>query len=290
MIRRLSISALLFLLSAAVSCKPQTRQFQLRHGQVIHTDAAQSTVVVRHNEIPGLMPGMTMEYKIKDRHALADLRAGDVIDADVVVLRDGSDFWLDGVHVTDASARTAAERAARMLKPGEAIPDVQLIDQDGNNIRLSDFKGKSLLVTFIYTRCPLPEFCPALSSRFARIHESLAKTPAAYARTHLLTISFDPKNDTPGVLRTYGLGYLHGDPSGFGHWTFAAPAPDGLKKLAEAFGLLYVDEADQISHSIDIVLIGPDGRIAKYWSDPNAKDLEAGAALLDLSRRASGSW
>jgi protein SCO1/2 len=275
--------ALVLTIVIVAACKPQTREFQLRHGQVIQTDEAKSTIVVRHNEIPGLMPGMTMEYKIKDRKAFADLQAGDIIDANVVVLRDGSDFWLDSVHVTDASARTAAERAARMLKPGQAIPDVELVDQDGKPIRLSDFKGKALLVTFIYTRCPLPEFCPALSSQFAKVHESLAKTPAAYARTHLLTISFDPKNDTPNVLRTYGLGYLHGDVSGFNHWTFATPSPDALKELAEAFGLLYVEQADQIAHSINIVLIGRDGRISKYWTDVNAKDLETALRAAQAS-------
>jgi protein SCO1/2 len=271
-LRTLVLMGTLFLVAG---CKPQTREFQLRHGQVIQTDVSNSTVVVRHNDIPGFMPAMTMEYKIKDQHSLADLQRGDVIDARIVVLRDGSDFWVDNIHVTDASARTAAERAARMLKPGQAIPDIALIDQNGKSFQLSDFKGKALLVTFIYTRCPLPEFCPALSSLFAKVHESLLKTPADYARTHLLTISFDPKHDTPDVLRTYGLGYLHDNASGFAHWTFAAPSADELKKLAEAFGLLYVEEADQISHSINIVLIGADGRVSKYWSVTNAKELEA---------------
>jgi protein SCO1/2 len=270
--RVLVLIGIVFLVTA---CKPKTREFQLRHGQVVQTDASKKTVVIRHYDIPGFMPGMTMEYKIKDPQALADLQRGDVIDARVVVLKDGSDFWVDNVHVTDSSARTAGERAARLLKPGQAIPDIELTNQDGKSFRLSDFKGKALLVTFIYTRCPLPEFCPALGSLFARVHESLAKTPAAYAHTHLLTISFDPKHDTPEVLRTYGLGYLHGDAAGFAQWTFAAPAADELKKLAEAFGLTYVEEADQISHSINIVLIGPDGRVVKYWSDTNAKDLEA---------------
>jgi len=270
--RALVLIGIVFLV---VACKPKTREFQMRHGQVVQTDTSKKTVVIRHNDIPGFMPGMTMEYKIKDQRALADLQQGDVIDARIVVLKDGSDFWVDNVHVTDNSARTAGERAARMLKPGQSIPDIALIDQNGKTFHLSDFKGKALLVTFIYTRCPLLEFCPALSSMFARVHESLAKTPAAYDRTHLLSISFDPKHDTLDVVRTYGLGYLHGDASGFNHWTFAVPGADELKKLADAFGLLYVEEADQISHSINIVLIGPDGRVIKYWSDTNAKDLEA---------------
>ena len=96
-----------------------------------------------------------------------------------------------------------------------------------------------MLVTFIYTRCPMPDFCPRLSSEFARIHNELKKDPDDYNKTHLLTISFDPKYDTPAVLRKYGLNYLDGDKSGFSHWDFASTNPDDMRRVAEAFGLEY---------------------------------------------------
>ena len=249
--------------AAAGACKPQTREFKL-HGQIVQSDVAKNTVVVKHNDIPGFMPGMTMPYKVKDRSGMLALAPGDVVDARVVVLRDGSDYWLDNVRVADSSARKGAT-PPHTLKPGERVPDLELINQDGKKFHLSDLKGKAVLVTFIYTRCPLPTFCPRLSTEFSKIHDDLAKTPGEYARTHLLTISFDPDYDKPSVLRNYGLAYLRDDSSGFAHWDFAATSPDDLHLLSEAFGLIYIEEDNQISHSMNIVLISPEGTVVKSW-------------------------
>jgi protein SCO1/2 len=121
----------------------------------------------------------------------------------------------------------------------------------------------------------MPTFCPRLSSQFARIHGALKKTPDDYRKTHLLTISFDPKYDTAPVLRKYGLAYLDDDASGFAHWDFAFTTPGDLRNLAEAFGLEYFEEDNQISHTMNIVLITPDGRVARYWSTEwTASELE----------------
>jgi len=139
-------------------------------------------------------------------------------------------------------------------------------------------------VTFIYTRCPLPNFCPRLSSQFAKIHDDLAKTPDDYRKTHLLTITFDPKYDTAPVLRKYGLAYLDEDPSGFGYWDFAFTTPVELRKLADAFGLVYIEQDNQISHTMNIVLIAPDGTVAKYWSQDWTT-----AELEDALRRQAGT-
>ncbi|MGA8539898.1 MAG: SCO family protein, partial [Terriglobales bacterium] len=114
---------------------------------------------------------------------------------------------------------------------------------------------------------PMPNFCPRLSSQFAHIHNDLKKDPADYPKTHLLTISFDPKYDTPAVLRKYGLAYLDGDASGFSHWDFASTNPTDLRQLAKAFGLEYEEEDNQISHTMSIALIAPDGKVAKFWSN-----------------------
>src|SRR5437588_13054249 len=109
----------ILLLATAVitagACKPRTREFKL-HGQVVQSDAEKNTVVVKHNDIPGFMPGMTMPYKVRDRSGLLALAPGDVVDARVVVLRDGSDFWLDNIRVTDTSARNGAT-PPHTLKP-----------------------------------------------------------------------------------------------------------------------------------------------------------------------------
>lgn len=268
--------ACLFVLSVLflAACKPATREFQL-HGQVIQSDPSQKMIVVKHGDIPGFMPGMTMPYKVKQANDAEGLRPGDVIDAKVSVLRDGSDYWLSGVRITERGNGNPAAAAVHMLKPGEHVPNLELINQDGKPFHLADFKGKAVLMTFIYTRCPLPEFCPRLTSQFARIQNDLARTPEDYARTHLVTVSFDSQYDTPPVMRKYGLAYLQDDPSGFAHWDFASARPDKLRELANAFGLVYIEEDNQISHTMNIVLIGPDGAVSKYWSaDWTAPELE----------------
>ncbi|HEY2384369.1 MAG TPA: SCO family protein [Terriglobia bacterium] len=256
------------------ACKPATREFQL-HGQVIQSDPAGKMIVVRHGDIPGFMPGMIMPYKVKQSSDASGLRPGDVIDAKVSVLRDGSDYWLSGVRITQRGGANSAPPVVHMLKPGEHVPNLELIDQDGKPFHLADFKGKAVLMTFIYTRCPLPEFCPRLTSQFARIQDDLAKTPEDYARTHLVTVSFDSEYDTPPIMRKYGLAYLRDDASGFSHWDFASAKPDKLREVANAFGLVYIEEDNQISHTMNIVLIGPDGTVSKYWSaDWTAPELE----------------
>jgi protein SCO1 len=171
------------------------------------------------------------------------------------------------VRITDESGRkTIKAGTVHRLDIGDHVPDLTLVNQDGKSFRLGDFKGKAVLITFIYTRCPVPTFCPRLSSQFAKIQDDLAKMPGDLAKTHFVTISFDPKYDTPAVLRKYGLAYLDNDPAGFSHWDFASTNPGDLRKIADAFGLEYFEEDNQISHSMVIVLISPEGTVAKYWS------------------------
>jgi protein SCO1 len=209
-----------------------------------------------------------MPYWVKNPAIVQEVQPGDKIAAEVVVGSDRSDYWLENVRITDESARaqTNPPAAPHVLLPGEHVPDIALVNQDGHTIHLSDFAGKALLVTFIYTRCPMPDFCPRLSSQFAQIQNQLKKTPADYNKTHLLTITFDPKYDTPSVLRQYGLNYLNSDPSGFSHWDFASTTPADLARLAQAFGLVYQQQENQILHSMNIVLIAPDTTVAKSWS------------------------
>jgi protein SCO1/2 len=267
------------------ACKREAKHYLLK-GQVVQRNPATSEITVKHDAIPGFMAAMTMPYKVKTPLMAEIVEPGDMIAADLVPTEDGKEYWLDNLRITDISGRKnqKAVPAAQMLTPGEHVPDIELTNQDGKIIHLADFKGKALLVTFIYTRCPLPNFCPRLSSQFAKIQTDLAKMPDDYARTHLLTISFDPKYDTPEVLRKYGLAYLHDDASGFSHWDFASTAPDKMEKLAATFGLAYLEEDNQITHSMSIVLIAPDGTISKYWTNEwTASELED--ALRQAARK-----
>ena len=261
----LSLALALMLLVSLACSHRKTYPLQ---GEVRGKDLTTNEVTVNHGDIPGFMPAMTMPYKVNNRAMLQELQPGDKIAAEIVVSQDGNNYWLEDVRITDESRRGKVQEPTgpRMLMPGERVLDVPVVNQDGRLIRLTDFHGKALLITFIYTRCPMPNFCPRLSSQFARIHDELKKSPGEYAKTHLLTISFDPDYDTPAILRKYGLAYLDGDETGFSHWDFASVNAKDLSPLAESLGLQYERQDNQIAHTMNIVLVAPDGTVRQYWS------------------------
>lgn len=271
---------LLALLSFAVlaGCQDSAKHYALR-GQVLTKDLNTKQLTVNGDAIPGFMAAMAMPYPVKDLQGLTDVQPGDKVTADVVV-QNNDNYWLEHVVITDKSGRgSVSATVPHELLPGQAVPDVPLINQDGKTIHLAQFKGQSVLLTFIYTRCPLPTFCPLISSEFATIHKEMAQNPAELRKTHLLSISLDPTYDTPPVLRKYGLAYLQDDPAGFRHWDFVSTTPADLQTLAAAFGLEYFEQNNQISHSMSTVLVGPDGTVAKSWPGNEWKTSDVIAAL-----------
>ena len=270
---------LAFVSGALIGCQPQEKRYTLR-GRVVAKSAATGQLSVDNENIPGFMPAMIMPYPVKDPQGLAGVEPGDRITADVVV-KSNDNYWLEQLTITDKSGRGSVSAATtpHELMPGEAVPDVPLINQDGKTLHLSQFKGKAVLLTFIYTRCPLPTFCPLISSEFAAIQSDLAKDLANYDRTHLVSISLDPQYDTPPVLRKYGLAYLRDDASGFAHWDFVSTTSADLQKLASAFGLQYLEQNNQISHSMNTILLASDGTVAERWPGNEWKTSEVAAAL-----------
>jgi protein SCO1/2 len=124
-----------------------------------------------------------------------------------------------------------------------------------------------LLLTFIYTRCPLPNFCVRMSRNFEQIDKALQKDPALYAKAHLLSVSFDPAYDTPAVLRSYGGAYTGNySKETFAHWDFAAPTEKELPKVLQFFDIGATPEKDKtITHSLSTVVIAPDGRLYRWY-------------------------
>lgn len=238
------------------------------HGLVLATSAATGEITVQHGDIPGFMPAMTMAYKLKDPTELQKLKPGDAISADVLVHSDNDDYLLDSVVITSEARRglVPAMLPPHQLMVGETVPDVPLVNQDGKAIQLKDYRGKALLITFIYTRCPLPTACPLITSHFAKVNQDLARDSKAYDTSHLISISLDPAYDKPPVLRQYGLAYLDDNAAAFSHWEFADTTPADLKRLAEAFGLQYSEENNQITHTMATTLIGPDSKVEKTWA------------------------
>jgi protein SCO1/2 len=242
--------------------------YKLR-GKVVSTNATKGEATLNHEAIPGFMDAMTMPYKLKDPSILGELHPGDVITADVLVSDNpDADILLDHiVVVAQAKPDYKPGVSYHVPAPGDNVPDFKLRNQDGRPIHLGQFQGKALLVTFIYTRCPSAEFCPRVTRNFAQVDKDLAGSPALYAKSHLLCVSFDPEHDTPARLRAYGATYIGNDaPSAFVHWDFAVPDKKVLPEMARFFDLGMTNEADSsITHTLSTTLIGPDGKVVRFY-------------------------
>ncbi len=231
------------------------------------------------------MDAMAMSYKVKDAGELKKLSAGDSIAADVVVANE--DYWLENVKVTGHKAPAADPpgAAAHVPAPGEEVPDFQFTNQSGQRVSMRQYRGKVLLVTFIYTRCPFPDFCPRMSKNFAEIYRQLGKDTALSGKTHLLSISFDPAQDTPQVLRDYAFSVAGSkQASVFERWEFVAPRAADLPRIANYFALAYKPESGLITHTLSTAVIGPDGKIVKWyhggdWQPPELVKDATDAAL-----------
>lgn len=151
------------------------------------------------------------------------------------------------------------DREAERVQVGEIVPDFKLTDQNGHAVHLSDFRGKVVVLTFIYTRCPLPNFCPLMSKNFSQLEERLSKEFTN--RYELLSISMDSEFDTPEVLKEYGTRYT----ASAKDWTFATGDAEQIKFVAGLMGLYYAKENGIISHDLRTALISPDGRLVHLW-------------------------
>jgi protein SCO1/2 len=255
-------AALLLLSLAGCSAQPENVQRYDLKGKVIAVDRREGSVTIDHEEIKGYMSGMTMSFPLKDADALKVVEAGDTIQATLAVADSG--YWLESPAITKAPAGGAAPAAVAGLEPqpGAELPEVRLVNQDGKKISTSTFKGRALLVTFIYTRCPFPDQCPLMSANFAQLNGELAKDTGLRARTRLLSVTLDPEYDKPEVLRAYGAAYAGGK---FDNWDFATGDPDEIRRLAQFLGLAYKAENGQVVHSLRTALVSPEGRLVKIY-------------------------
>lgn len=244
------------------------KTYSLR-GKIVATDPAKGEITVSHQAIPGFMEAMTMPYKVKNPNIVADLHPGDVIVADLLVSQnEDADVHLDHIVVIAQGKPDYKPKVQyHVPSPGDQVPDFRLKNQDGRNIALDRYRGKLLLITFIYTRCPLPNFCPRVTRQFAEINQRLQGDPALYNKTHLLCVSFDPKTDTPARLRAYGAEYIGSDAkSAFAHLEFAVPDEATLDKMAQFFDVGITREPDStITHTLSTTLIGANGKVVQFY-------------------------
>lgn len=279
---RLLIAGLV--LAAACSRDPEVRTYQLK-GQILAVKPDTNEILVKHEDIPGFMPAMTMTYMVKDAVLLKDRAPGDLITATLTV--ESTLGYLSAIIKTGSAplpegARTTIPAAANveLLKNGDRPPEARLIDQDEKPISLNDFRGVATAITFIYTRCPLPQFCPLMDRRFAEAQALVVRDPELQGRVRLLTISFDPRFDRSAVLRAHAR-TLGANPL---LWRFATADEAVVDRFAAAFGVNVIREKDgTITHNLRTAVLDPDGRVTAFLDDAwTADDLvrELKAALV----------
>jgi protein SCO1/2 len=243
------------------------------HGKVTGVDKANQSISVMHDDVMEedgktlYMKSMDMPFPVPDQEVFSQIAVGDEVGATLVV--DRSAFWLEGIALSKSLAGPGGQPDAP--RPGEPPPgtpmvNAQLINQDGKRVQLNSYRGKVLVLTFLYTRCPLPEYCSLMASNFVAIDKALQKNPDQFNRTHLLSISIDPQGDTPQVLKAYGTPLVRrNDESKFDHWEFVTGIPDEIRKAATFFGLEYEPQNGQITHSLRTAIITPDGKVYKIY-------------------------
>lgn len=258
--------------------KKQVRTYELE-GRVVSVDRRARQVVVAHEEIPGFMKAMTMGFPLKNERDLDRVQPNDRIAGTLYVEDDRSYLEILVIQRGPDGNDTEAPEAPAGPRPGDAVPDVTLVDHEGRPMKLSDLRGRVYALTFIYTRCPLPDFCPRMDRNFVEAAKRLEADPGAAARYQLLSVSFDTDYDTPAVLKQYRARYRRAEPPGAVPWSFATGTTADVRTLATFFGLSYRGEGAEIVHTLRTAVVDGEGRVVRVFAGNQWTPEELAAAL-----------
>ncbi len=287
---RLAFMALcLALVSSGCGPSDGAKRYPLK-GKIQSLDILDRELVIAHEDIPDFMPAMTMPFRMPEATGflarfqgmrLERLRRGDVITATLVVK--DSESWIEKVNVVRYEPPPGMSvPAAKEAKIGESVVDVLLEDQDGKPLRLSDYRGKPFALTFIYTRCPIPEFCPRIMKNFQELEKRIEADPDLRGLARLLSVSFDVEFDRPEVLNAFGSAFVTDRGQGpFARWKLATGTKEAVGRLGQFFGLVFFQEGGEFAHSLVTVVIGPDGKLVKEFSGNDWVLDDAHAALRE---------
>ena len=244
------------------------------------------TVTIHHQNIPGYMMEMTMDFPVQNTNELNGISPSDQITFTLVVTE--KDDWVENVHRIGGAAETTTNTVPILhvmnseLKPGDILPDYEMTAEDGKQIHFADFRGKVLAFTFFYSRCPLPNYCPLMSNNFHETRKLLLATTDAPTNWQFLSISFDPDFDTPEVLSNYGSVYRGDDAD---RWLFASASAKTLANLAPNLDLMIMRDGENImSHGLRTVVIDPQGRIFRQLDGNKWTPQELADAILEAAR------
>ncbi|HAM71611.1 MAG TPA: hypothetical protein DCM86_08220 [Verrucomicrobiales bacterium] len=262
-------------------------QFAVR-GIIREIPAGGRTLVVLHDEITGYMPRMVMGLTVRNPDELQGLAVGDEIEFQLNTT--DAEHWIERIHRTGshpvgdlAATPHGSVPAATYLKVGEEMPDAEMVSESGARIRLSDFRGKAVALTFVFTRCPLPDFCPRMNRNFTRARELLRQQADLTSRWQLLSVSFDPGFDRPEVLQRYARGYRGTNSEG---WLFAAASEEMLSLVAPRLDFMMSREEGTFSHNLRTVVIDTAGRIARQFDGNTWTAEELAAAMREATGEA----
>lgn len=266
------------------------KTFQTR-GEVRELSKDGRTAVIRHEEIPGYMPRMTMELNVRNPAELREVQVGDTIDFRLNV--NGQTHWIDEVRKGKPDSRAvavtnpapavsvpAASLGEALLAVGAEFPDVALIGEDGRTFQMSELRGNVVALTFVFTRCPLPDFCPRMGQQFKAARRQLQQDTGP-TNWMFLSISFDAENDRPEVLTKYAQAYREESAD---RWRFCAAEPKALGEMAGKVGLTVVAEAGSFSHNLRTVVLDPKGRLYRSFNG----NLWSAGELAEAMKQAAG--
>lgn len=253
-----------FLLSCSATHESTQKTYSVR-GIVKEVKPAEKSVTVQHEKIPGYMEAMTMPFDVKNTNELRGLKPGDRISFRMIVTE--KEGWIDHItktgHTDEMPSRSNVQviKAIAPLDPGDAVPDFHLTNELGQGVSLADYKGKAIAITFFFTKCPFPNFCPRMNNNFAETEQKLLARKDAPKNWMLLSVSFDPENDTPAALLKYAQAE-HYDPA---HWQFLTGTDAEITQLAEAFDEKFWHDQGTISHNLRTVVIDAKGKLQKVF-------------------------
>jgi len=282
---RVTFCLMIVVLAAALAgCRAapapvNVREFPLT-GQVLTIKPDRTEARVKHDDVKGFMDAMTMDFIVKDPKQLEGLQPGDLIAATLVITDE--EGYLKGIRKTGAAPLPAkladTPGAVPELAPGEMVADIAFVGDDGKPRPLSAYRGQFVLITFVYTRCPLPDYCPRMNKYFGALQQAIAARPALTSQVRLLSVSFDPDFDTPAQLKKTAAS-LGADPA---IWQFVTAPRATVDGFGARFGLTVIREGPNgqtITHNLRTPLVGRDGRLVKQY---NGNDWSPDAVVRDL--------
>lgn len=262
---------LLALLASGSSCRrqdvaepvaPPSRDIYAVTGMVYSVHPGDHRVVVDHQEVAGYMDAMRMSFTVRDTNALVGLIPGEEITFNMIVTDD--DSWIEDIKETGVAKNILPDNAGihiardvEPLEPGDELPDYPFVNEQGKAVQLNDYRGNALVVSFLFTRCPLPQFCPLTARKLVETQDQLLQNPGAPDNWRILAVSIDPEYDTPARLKQFGESYGY-DPARF---SLLTGERIDVGALAEQFGLLFWSEQGTVNHNLRTIVIGADGTV-----------------------------